>query len=213
MNALDTRLQRSRQLRQAPLRPEGVAPPSPAQIAARVARFRSNFLNRLIRLNEVASLIQFGCGDGRLARRLKVGVYIGVDVADILPSLDRQFTLGGARRDFFTARSLPADAEADLALSLDAINRLAGDGAFNAYLRALFGAARRYVVIHGSDRRAAWSDGPTAKPFTTHIARYFPAWRLAAHVPSPFPPAADAGEFFIYTRENHRCVVPVLALI
>ena len=213
MNALDTSLLRTRRLRQAELRQEGAALPSTAQITARVARFRSNFFNRLIRLNEVASLIQFGCGDGRLSPRLKVGRYIGVDTAHGLLSLNRRFTPGGTRRDFFTPRNLPADAEADLALSIDVINRLEGDREFNLYLRTLFGAARRYVVINGSDSRLVWPGEPPARPFTTHIARYFPAWRLAAHVPSPFPPAANAGDFFVYARGTSRCVIPVLALI
>ena len=200
MNAFDTELLHGR----------GPEAPSPVQLAARTSRFKANFLNRFIRRNDVADLIQFGCGDGKLPHRLKVGAYTGVDVAPLVLAQSCQAPADPARQ-FLTAAELPATATADLTLSVDAVQRLAAEPQFNAHIRALFDTSHRFVIIHGADNWLAWATAAPPRRLTAHIARYFPAWRLAAQVPAPFPPAG--GDFFIYARGDAGCVIPVLAMI
>ncbi len=202
MTALDTSLLALR-------RPDT---PSPAQLAARLARYRTNFLNRFIRQNDTADLIQFGCADGKLPQRLKVGAYLGVDAAPEVLAQCRHAGRNDPSRQFLTAKNLPARATADLALSVEAIHRLVAETEFNAHFRGLFDTARRHVIIHGSDGWPGWA-GAASRRFTAHVQRYFPAWRLAAHIPSPFPPTAAAGDFFVYARGQTACVIPALALI
>ncbi len=184
--------------------------PSPAQIAARLSRYQCNFLNRFIRQNDVADLIQFGCADSKLPQRLKVGAYLGVDAAPEVVAQCRQSAYNPTRQ-FVAAGELPAGAAADLALSIQAIRRLVAEVEFNAHFRALFDTARRHVIIQGNDGGPGW--GGDARRFTAHVQRYFPAWRLAAQLPSPFPPAAAAGDFFVYARGETGCIIPALALI
>ena len=185
--------------------------PSPAQLAARLRRYQCNFLNRFIRQNDTADLIQFGCADGKLPQRLKVGAYLGVDAAPEVVAQCRQTGYDQPSRRFVVAGELPAGAAADLALSVQAIHRLVAEAEFNAHLRGLFDTARRHVIIHGTDGWPGWGTAP--RRFTAHVQRYFPAWRLAAQLPSPFPPAAAAGDFFVYARGETGCIIPALALI
>ena len=185
--------------------------PTPAQLAARVERFRVNFLNRFIRQNNVGELIQFGCGDGKLPQRLKVAAYTGVDTAAVI--LAQCCRGAGPGRQFLADEELPAAATTDLALSVDAIPRLVADTEFNAHIRRLFDTARRHVIVQGGDAWPAWAAATPTRRLTAHVARFFPGWRLAAHIPAPFPPSAAAGDFFIYSRGDLGCVIPVLALI
>ena len=65
-------------------------------------------------------------------------------------------------------------------------------------------------MIYGRD--AFWTAGLSRGGLTAHIARYFPAWRLAAHIPNPFPSrAGTGGDFFIYARQGAACAIPVMA--
>ena len=172
---------------------------SPAQLAARVRRFKINFLNRFIRQNDIVSVIQFGTDDAKLMHRLKIGAHMIVD-----PSPRRLELCGAPGQDMVAAGA------ADLTLSIDTIHLLNEDREYNAHIRNLFDTARTYVVIHGSEFGPAWA--PVARRFTAHVARYFPAWRLAAHVPMPFPPAIAGGDFFAYARNGVGCVIPVMPL-
>ena len=184
--------------------------PSPAQLAARLSRYQTNFLNRFIRQNDTADLIQFGCADGKLPQRLKVAAYLGVDAAPEVVAQCRQTSHDPSRR-FVAAEDLPAGATADLALSVQAVHRLVDEAEFNGHFRGLFDTARRHVIIHGNDGWPGW--GGASRRFTAHVQRYFPAWRLAAHLPSPFSPAAAASDFFVYARGQTGCIIPALALI
>jgi SAM-dependent methyltransferase len=176
----------------------------------RLARFKIDFVNRFIRANAVPNLVEFGCGGGRVMRRLRVAAYIGVESSEAAVLVARG--VAGDDRSRVIYRALPAGMGAAMALSMDSINRLTGDAEFNVYVRTMFQAAREYVVIYAADRAAAWADTSIHERLTVHVRRFFPGWELVAQLPSPHAAAGQA-DFFIYARCGSACVVPLMALL
>jgi SAM-dependent methyltransferase len=114
------------------------------------ARHKADVLNAFVDAHAVASVIEFGCGDGRQLMLAEYPAYTGFDIsADALLQCRERFP-GRSDRQF-----LPMDdyrgQRADLALSLDVIYHLVEDAVYDAYLQTLFGAAERFVVVYSSD--------------------------------------------------------------
>lgn len=141
------------------------------------AHHKAGILNAFVEAHAVASVIEFGCGDGRQLALATYPAYTGLDIsADALRQCRAQFA-GRADRRF-----LPMDdyqgQRADLALSLDVIYHLVEDAVYDDYLQTLFGAAERFVVVYSSDV----ADGARTMPHVRHrhvsadIARRFPGF-------------------------------------
>jgi hypothetical protein len=77
---------------------------------------------------------------------------------------------------------------ADLALSLDVIYHLVEDDTYDRYMRHLFAAADRYVVIYSSNK----NDLPASphvrhRRFTDWIDQHQPQWQLSKHLRNQYP--------------------------
>jgi SAM-dependent methyltransferase len=160
-------------------------------------RAKAQFVNDVIDRHGVASVVDWGCGDGQVLDHITEDVgYLGVDVsATILAKVrkehpDRQFCHAGDA----------AHATADMALSMDVLFHFPDDTDYHAYLDRLFASAWRLVLIYATD----YDGGRTARHvmrrhFTPDIAARFPAWRLIEEPPRPSPQAAG---FFLYRKEE-----------
>jgi len=79
-------------------------------------------------------------------------------------------------------------AATELALSLDVMYHLVEDEVFAAFMKALFDYSWRYVLVYASDVEQGWpSPHVRHRRFSAHVARHFPAWRLAAVLPNLYP--------------------------
>jgi hypothetical protein len=78
-------------------------------------------------------------------------------------------------------------------MSLDVIYHLVEDSAFEGYMRQLFAAATRFVVIYSSNREADASDGDHVRHrrFTDWVAAHEPGWRLWRHIANQHPYKGD----------------------
>ncbi len=180
----------------------------------RLAAFKAAFINAFMADNQVADVIDLGCGDGNLLSLLRVGAYTGVDVSDTV--------LHGLRRRYRDQRFVPFDAiadlpAADLALSIDVIFHLVEDDVFAGYMHQLFAHARRFVLIYASNFDLPWAAPHVRhRRFSDHVAAAFPDWRLVAHAPNryPFDPArpdeTSFADFFVYARSGCRVRLPDL---
>jgi hypothetical protein len=125
-----------------------------------------------------------------------------VDVsAAALARCQREFP----RHRFVPFEAIDAEPAADLALSIDVIFHLVEDRVFAAHMRALFGHARRFVLIYASNADMMWPAAHVRhRRFSDYVAARFPAWRLIAHVPNryPFDPLrpdeTSFADFFVY---------------
>jgi len=175
----------------------------------RLAEFKAEILNDFVAREGIASIVEFGCGDGAQLALAQYPDYVGIDVARTSIALcSTRFAEDPAKR-FFLASEVPGDlASADLAMSLDVIYHLVEDAVFDAYMRQLFASSRRFVAIYASDTARA-TDSPHVRHrnFTGWIERHAPEWRLAGHVPNryPYDPAAPEetsfADFYFFERE------------
>lgn len=166
---------------------------------------KSRFLNDLVRAHAVSSVIEFGCGDGNQLAMAKYPKYIGLDVAKSAIMLCRERFADDPTKSFFiydgscfTDRAGIFTAE--LAMSLDVIYHLTENQVFQTYLRHLFAAGQRLVVIYSTNMEI----GGTAphvrhRHFTPWIEANCPEWKLTSVTQGPSVERARA-DFFVYQR-------------
>lgn len=181
----------------------------------RLASFKAEVVNRFVEERGIGSVVELGCGDGAQLSLARYPEYVGVDVSRTAVRLCRErFADDPAKRFLWYD---PEDREnghlpgAELALSLDVIYHLVEDRIYERYMRDLFGAAQRYVIIYSCD-----DDEPSQVPYVRHrcftpwVRRHLPEWRLLEHVPNPYPfdpdnsvrewHATSVADFYIYER-------------
>lgn len=177
------------------------------------AAFKAETLNRLFAERGVHSVVEFGCGDGNQLASLQVDDYLGVDVSVEAVARCRSRFAGQPGRRFLLADEYRDDefgAGFDAALSLDVIYHLVEDPVYEAYMRRLFGAARRLVIVYASDHDdPAQADGAHVRhrQFTRWVAQHEPGWRRIAHIPNAYPYRGDHrsgsfADFHVFARED-----------
>jgi SAM-dependent methyltransferase len=176
------------------------------------ALFKARVLNALFDEVGIESAIEFGCGDGNQLQLLAVREYVGVDVSVEAITLCRSRFAGVPGRRFLLAEEAAREGTAlrcDAALSLDVIYHLVEDVAFEGYMRRLFAAATRCVVVYSSNRNADEGDGAHVRHrrFTDWVDAHEPRWRLLRHVPNEHPYLGDwrtgsFADFYIYVPRD-----------
>ncbi len=120
----------------------------------RQANGKAAFINKLISREKVRSVVDWGCGDGRVAMRFRVPAYTGLEVSETaLAICQKRIERPGWKWMLFSDDEFPA-VRADLALSLDVLFHLVNDELYRRYLDALFASAP-LVCIHSSNRDEA----------------------------------------------------------
>jgi len=171
-----------------------------------LAEFKAEVLNSFIVENAVFDVVESGCGDGNQLSLAKYAHYTGLDIAPAAVDLCRRRFAGDDAKQFSVydpARDapLPKHFRADLALSLDVVYHLTDDAGFAAYLRDLFTAAKRFVIIYSTNHDETTSfDHIRHHHFTPWVAEHFPDWTLTQHLPNPYPQESQA-DFFIYALQ------------
>lgn len=135
----------------------------------RQANRKAAYVNRLIRQRNVRSLVDWGCGDGRVARNLHVASYTGIEVSQSALDLCRSVADAPGRSwVLYDGKTPPAVGRADLALSLDVIFHLTDDEMYHRYLDLLFGSAP-LVCIHSSNRDEAGREHVLHRKFSLDV--------------------------------------------
>ncbi|OIQ76317.1 hypothetical protein GALL_420020 [mine drainage metagenome] len=175
----------------------------------RLAEFKAEILNEFVASESIASVIEFGCGDGRQLLLARYPKYTGVDVSPTVIEKCRTLFRDNPVFSFVTTEAYQGET-ADLALSLDVIFHLIEDEVFNSYMSTLFDAALRYVIIYSSNFDS--ESAPNAphfrnRQFTLWVAGHRPEWQLIRHIPNRYPFNGDGQEtsvsdFFIFAKEN-----------
>jgi SAM-dependent methyltransferase len=190
---------------------------SGAGSAGRLLGWKAAVINGFIAANGVGDVLDLGCGDGALAARIAVARYRGTDVA-----ADALARTAAARDGSGDTRLIPWDAmdrepPAELALSFDVIFHLVEDRPYGLYMRRLLAASRRFILVYASNVDRAWPARHVRhRRFTDAIPGIDPTWRVAAHVPNPYPydhNRADTTSFadlYLLTRpgESATLVIP-----
>lgn len=171
------------------------------------AKFKAQFLNQFVRENHVQSIIELGCGDGHQLSLANYPNHQGFDVSATAVNICRaRFRSDSSKR--IASMSEYHGEQAELALSLDVIFHLVEDVTFEQYMRLLFSASTRYVVIYSSNSDEL---NDVAVPHVRHrefgawVGREATGWRLQAQIPNAYPFRGDyrtgsLADFYIYEK-------------
>ncbi len=173
----------------------------------RLAAFKAEVLNRFVADNDIKSVIEFGSGDGAQLNLARYRKYTGVDVShSALESTRRRFANDESVRFLHTSEVGPDD-RAELSLSLDVVYHLVEDDQFDAYMRQLYSAATRFVVVYSSNEDKKWpSPHVRHRRFTRWVEANQPGFELVQRIPNryPFsvtdPDNTSFADFFIFAR-------------
>ena len=170
-----------------------------------LAEGKSRFLNDLVRQRAVSSVIEFGCGDGNQLSLADYPSYVGLDVSRTAIGLCRRRFADDAAKSFFlydgTCFTDRAGVfTADLAISLDVVYHLTEDSVFETYLRHVFAAGRRLVVVYSTNmERSGTPPHVRHRHFTPWVEANCPGWTLTGVTRGPNTERARA-DFFVYER-------------
>jgi hypothetical protein len=173
----------------------------------RLAEFKATFLNDFVARNEIRSVIEFGSGDGAQLELATYPNYVGVDVSKAAVEATRARFASDASKKFYQSEEFPAGLHAELSLSLDVIYHLVEDKVFDRYMRDLFDAATRFVIVYASnmEERAAASH-VRHRRFTDWVERQRADFELTQTVPNAFPYDEDHADntsfadFYVFER-------------
>ena len=158
-----------------------------------LADFKAETLNTFVTQEKVSSVIEFGCGDGNQLSLAHYPRYTGYDVSQHALAQCMARFAHDASKAFYPVNAWQGQ-QAELALSLDVIYHLIEDDVFEAYMRNLFAAAQRFVIIYASnDIKLNQLLGAHVKhvrhrKFTTWIINHMAyAWEFYKLVPNKYP--------------------------
>lgn len=175
----------------------------------KLAGFKADVLNRFVQESAIQSVVEFGCGDGSQLALARYPRYTGYDISAEAVGVCREMFRDDASKEFFLAQDYDGR-RADLAMSLDVVFHLTEDHVFESYMRRLFAASDRYVIIYSSNQDEPFE--PVAphvrhRNFTRWIEREMPGWSQVAKIPNAFPYDGDYRstsfcDFYIHARED-----------
>ena len=177
------------------------------------AEFKAQVLNSLVKDNGISSVIEFGCGDGNQIALADYPAYIGLDVSKTAIEMCKERFARDKTKKFFLYEpdcfmDMHSVFKAELALSLDVIYHLVEDSIFELYMRHLFAAAEKFVIIYSSDSDVNPSfqfPHVRHRRFSEWVKTNCPQWELSRRIEDKYPLELDTrpglcADFFIYEK-------------
>ena len=176
-----------------------------------LANFKAKVLNSFVQKHKIASVIEFGCGDGNQLSLAQYKSYIGLDIAPGAISLcmDRFSTDDSKSFILFQPEyfKLGGSITADLSISLDVIYHLVELEKYELHLRQLIESSKKWVIIYGNNSDSFFPE-PYSKPreFTSWIEKNLQDWSLATIVQNEYPINSGAtsswADFYIFRKRS-----------
>ena len=172
----------------------------------RLAEFKAEIINQFVKEHQIESLIEFGCGDGAQLELAEYTNYIGVDVSKTIIATCKEKFAGDETKRFVHTDEYNQE-QADLSMSLDVIYHLVEDPIFEGYMRNLFAAAKRYVIIYSSDKEETQiNEHVRHRKFTQWVERNIKDFEFVEKIPNKYPYSelnrnqTSFADFYIYKR-------------
>jgi len=180
----------------------------------KLAEFKAEVLNSFVRDNGISSVIEFGCGDGNQLALADYPAYVGLDVSKTAIRLCKERFEDDKTKSFFLYDpdcfvDMNSGFRAELALSLDVIYHLVEDRIFELYMRHLFSAATKFVIIYSTDsdeNRPFQAPHVRHRRFSEWVKTNLPEWKLSRRIENKYPFAeidsriGICADFFIYEK-------------
>ena len=144
-----------------------------------LADYKARVINEFVRSNDVASVMEFGCGDGNQLKFAEYPRYAGYDVSATAVTHCRHLFANDGSKSFALVTDYVAET-ADLSMSLDVLFHLVEDTVFNEYMNRLFDSAQRFVIIYSSNFDRTETDNPHVRhrAFSEWVERRRPDFKL-----------------------------------
>lgn len=155
----------------------------------RLAEFKAVEINKFVEENEIATVIEFGSGDGNQLTLAKYPQYLGLDVSATAIKLCKEKFKKDRTKSFSISADVK-DAKAELSLSLDVIYHLVEDGIYSDYMTTLFNSSQRYVCIYASNytsESAQVAEHVRHREFTSWIHQNASDFELISEIKNPYP--------------------------
>lgn len=176
------------------------------------AKFKADVLNEFVLQKKISSVIEFGSGDGNQLKSINFPRYIGVDVSDkAVANCVAQYQDDSTKR-FVVLNDYDGEM-ADLSLSLDVIYHLVEDDVYLQYMRTLFDASHKYVVVYASNTEEVISKpSPHVRhrKFSDWVESERPSWKLIDIIPNKYPCIngddvnGSFADFYFYEKQSKK---------
>ena len=169
-----------------------------------LAHYKADILNEFVALRGVTSVIEFGCGDGNQLSLAKYPSYIGLDVSRTAIQKCVSLFCSDSGKTFFLYIPEKFDSivdghPAELGISLDVVYHLVEDKLFILYMKHLFEAAQKYVIIYSSNHDEIIKGSHVRhRRFTEYVEVNLKRWRLTQRLENHYSTAqygAETGSF------------------
>lgn len=175
----------------------------------RLAQHKADVMNEFVRDNNIASVVEFGCGDSNQLGLMRYSNYLGVDVSQAAVELCRERFRGTPDWAFLTAEQYRGE-RAELSLSLDVVYHLVEDAVFEQYMSCLFDAGARYVVVYSSNYDATMRgvDHVRHRRFSDWVERCRPEFTLLRTIRNEYPwdpknpDETSWADFYVFARAS-----------
>lgn len=173
----------------------------------RLAKFKAEVINDFVAQYEIKNVIEFGCGDGNQLALANYPSYLGVDVSAAAIDLCVNRFSGDNTKKFLIAADYQGES-AELSMSLDVVYHLVEDDIFTHYMRTLFGAATKFVIVYSSnyDDEIYNNSHVRHRLFTNWVEKNIPQFQLVGEIKNRYPyvehspDSTSLADFYIYKR-------------
>jgi SAM-dependent methyltransferase len=169
----------------------------------KLAEFKAEVINDFVEANNIASIIDYGCGDGNQLKLAKYPSYIGFDVSPKAIALCRSIFQGDDTKVFRLMDEYCGET-AELTISLDVIFHLVEDDIYHSYMERLFSSSEKFVIIYSSNFEERQDFHERRRRFTDWVEEHCSNWKLIRHIPNRYPFKADGtgslSDFFVFQK-------------
>lgn len=173
--------------------------------------FKGEVLRRFIKKHHIKSIIDLGCGDGRMVKLFDVNDYVGLDISPTAVDICKKAFAEDKNKVFRVYEHPIVDLEPkELTLSLDVIFHLLEDETYSNYMEDLFNYATKYVIVFSSDTEGflrGQARHLRQHKFTDWVKDNRKDWELLTKINNRFPYNPETGEgaisdFYIFKHKK-----------
>tara|TARA_Y100001956_G_C4129596_1_gene192798 strand:+ start:6042 stop:6644 length:603 start_codon:yes stop_codon:yes gene_type:complete len=171
------------------------------------AEFKAEFVNNLLELYSIETVLEFGVGDGNQLSYLKVKNYVGIDVSRTAIERCKSLYANDTNKSFVHKDDFIITDKADMTLSMDVIYHLIEDEVFEQYMEDLFESSKCLVCIYASNTESQLGEDNTAhvkhRKFSDWVVKNRPDSRLVYYKQNKYPYNGDYkttsfSNFYVY---------------
>jgi SAM-dependent methyltransferase len=172
-----------------------------------LAEFKAEVVNQFVKDRQIATVIEYGCGDGHQLGLAEYPNYIGFDISPTAITSCKQKFKNDPSKIFRLMNEYDGETS-QLTLSLDVIFHLTEDDVYNSYMERLFTSSESFVIVYSSNtdiNPPGQADHVQHRIFTEWVEMNKPDWKLLLHIPNRYPLKRGDGEgafseFFIFKK-------------